>query len=307
MGKEQGTTTFKRLIWLLDTIVKAGDKGITRREISERWQAATELSGGEEYALRTFRNHIDRDIPQMFDIEIECTKAHTYRIKYPDDLKRDALTGWMLETISLKNAIAGNAPLRDRILFEPVPAGEPFLRPIVEAMNDSVTVRIEYQRFSESEPSIYEVDPLGLKLFRRRWYLVGVCHDMGRIYTFSLDRMRSLSRTEGHFEMADGEVVTNFFANNFGIDWGNPGDKPAIVRIRVYGEQADYIRSLPLHSSQKEVDSQPSYTDFEYFLLVTYDFTQELLSHGANLEVLSPETLREEMKRHAGAMVKFYS
>jgi hypothetical protein len=305
MGKEQGATTFKRLIWLLDTIRRSGEKGISRSEVSERWQAETELSGGEEYALRTFRNHIDRDIPQMFDVEIECTKANKYRIKYPDDLKRDALTGWLLETISLKNAIAGNTRLRDRILFEPVPAGEQLLRPILDAIGDAVTVRIVYQRFHEDSPSDYLVDPYALKLFRRRWYLVGRCHEMGRIYTFSLDRLRSLNRTDERFPATDGDEATDFFGNSFGIIWGGADNQPAIVKIRVYGEQVDYIRSLPLHSSQKET-AGVGYSDFEYFVLVTYDLIQELLSHGKNLEILSPEPLRQEIKRHAEAMVKFY-
>jgi hypothetical protein len=304
MGKEKIGNTVKRLIWLLDTIYRAGDNGISRREISERWQDDIEMSGGEEYPLRTFRNHIDRDIPDIFDIEIECIKGNKYRIKYPEDVGRDALTGWIVETLSLKNIIAGDAKLRNRILFEPAPAGEHLLRPIIDAIKDSATVRIDYQRFHENQPAEYTVEPYFLKLFRRRWYLVGYCREMGRIYTFSLDRLQRMSRTEESFTIPDINE-DDFFGNSFGIIW-SADDKPNIVKIRVYGEQADYIRSLSLHNSQKEVATEPTYADFEYFVLITYDFVQELLSHGENVEVLEPVRLREEMKRHAEAMMQYY-
>ncbi len=304
MGREKVGNTVKRLIWLLDTIYRAGDNGISRREISERWQADTEMSGGEEYAPRTFRNHIDRDIPDIFDIEIECIKGNKYRIKYPEDVGQNALTGWIVETLSLKNIIAGDAKLRNRVLFEPAPAGEHFLRPIIDTINESVVITIEYQRFHENQPAEYMVEPYFLKLFRRRWYLVGYCREMGRIYTFSLDRLQRLSRTAERFTMPDMNE-DDFFGNSFGITW-SVDDKPTTVKIRVYGEQAEYILSLPLHASQKEIDKKPDYADFQYFVLITYDFVQELLSHGENIEVLEPVRLREEIKRHAEAMLKFY-
>jgi hypothetical protein len=308
MGKEQGINTFRRLIWLLDIIHRAGDKGISRREISERWQANAGLSGGEAYALRTFRNHIDHDIPQIFDIDIECTKAHGYRVKYPDDMKRDTLIAWIISIMSLKNTIAGNARLRDRVLFEPVPAGEHLLHPIMDAIKDAATVEIAYQRFHEDKPSAYLIDPYFLKLSRRRWYLVGRCHEMKRIYTFSLDRLQDLKRAGERFTMPEINGA-DFFANSFGIIW-SANDKPAIVKIRVYGEQASYTRSLPLHASQKEITGTRAtpgdHADFEYRVLITHDFIQELLSHGETLEVLEPARLRQEMKRHATAMRKYY-
>lgn len=304
MGKETSAHTLKRLIWLLDTVYRAGDIGITKREIFERWQDNVELSNGEEYPERTFRNHTLRDIPSIFGVDIECTKGHRYRIEYPEDMERDAVTSWMINSISLRNTIVGSTKLRNRVLFEPIPAGEHLLRPIVDAIDDSLTVHIEYKRFHEAEPIQYVVEPYFLKLFRRRWYLVGYCREMERIYTFSLDRLRQIEQTMEHFTMPDINEV-DFFANSFGIIW-SANDKPTTIKIRVYGEQMDYIRSLPLHVSQKEVTTESDYADFKYFVLITYDFVQELLSHGENLEVLEPIQLRQEMKRHAEAMMKYY-
>lgn len=68
------------------------------------------------------------------------------------------------------------------------------------------------------------------------------------------------------------------------------------VRIKVMNNQAKYFRSLPLHHSQKEVETTPEYSIFEYKLKPTYDFEPEILSHREDVEVLEPASLRETIK-----------
>lgn len=74
----------------------------------------------------------------------------------------------------------------------------------------------------------------------------------------------------------------------------------------VEDSQAKYFRSLPKHSSQKETDPIDGWPVFTYRLVPTYDFKQEILSYGANVEVLEPESLRKEMADMAVAMDKLY-
>ena len=69
----------------------------------------------------------------------------------------------------------------------------------------------------------------------------------------------------------------------------------------------NYLRTLPLHASQKELVSTEEYADFEYFLRPTFDFMQELLSQGDEIEVLEPKSFREEMKDILQRMLKRYS
>ena len=68
------------------------------------------------------------------------------------------------------------------------------------------------------------------------------------------------------------------------------------VRLRVRHNQQPYFRALPLHHSQCEVETADDYAVFEYRLRPTYDFQQELLSRGSDVEVLAPTWLREEIK-----------
>lgn len=70
----------------------------------------------------------------------------------------------------------------------------------------------------------------------------------------------------------------------------------AHVVIRAYGITPNYIRTLPLHASQKEIQSTEEYTDFSYDIRPTYDFINELCSYHKGLEVLEPQDFREKIR-----------
>ena len=68
----------------------------------------------------------------------------------------------------------------------------------------------------------------------------------------------------------------------------------------------NYLRTLPLHHSQKEVLSTDEYADFEFYLRPTFDFRQELLAQAHDVEVLQPAKFREEMKETLEKMLSRY-
>ena len=79
------------------------------------------------------------------------------------------------------------------------------------------------------------------------------------------------------------------------------------VTIKVDPYQANYFRTLPVHHSQKELEPVDGYPVFSYYISPTLDFIQEILSHGKDVEVLAPESLRDEIAGIASGMVKIYS
>ena len=81
---------------------------------------------------------------------------------------------------------------------------------------------------------------------------------------------------------------------------------PQHTVLRTTISQAPYLRNLPLHSSQKEIAVTESYVDFELYISHTYDFIQELLSKGAAVEVLKPQSLRDKIKAEIQNMQTLY-
>ena len=76
--------------------------------------------------------------------------------------------------------------------------------------------------------------------------------------------------------------------------------------IMAFGGEANYLRDLPLHHSQREVVTTDSYTDFEMTLRPTADFLTPLLSRGCVIKVLQPQWIANEIKRLHQEAVKLY-
>ena len=113
-----------------------------------------------------------------------------------------------------------------------------------------------------------------------------------RIY--SLDRIHSLHITDETFKLPKDWDGQEFFNGCFGIIADLRMDIQDI-KLKVNASQANYIRDLKLHESQQEIERNDEYSIFTYQLRPSYDFIQELLWNGADMEVLEPQSLRQEI------------
>ena len=186
-------TLFRRYLWLLDVIYSAGR--ITLDEIRVRWQR-NEMSGGEELPRKTFENH-RKAVEELFDVNIACDRrTNEYYVECGDDLVRDDLRRWLLETFAVNDLLVNSKRLRRRIALEPIPSGYAYLTAVLRAMEENRCVEIVYRHtYDEKRENRYEVEPYGLKAFRRRWYLIANSVEMGGIYAFALDRVRGMTPT----------------------------------------------------------------------------------------------------------------
>lgn len=208
-------TLFRRYLWLLDVIYSAGR--ITLDEIRVRWQR-NEMSGGEELPRKTFENH-RKAVEELFDVNIACDRrTNEYYVECGDDLVRDDLRRWLLETFAVNDLLVNSKRLRRRIALEPIPSGYAYLTTVLRAMEENRCLEIVYRHtYDEKREKRYEVEPYGLKAFRRRWYLIANSVEMGGIYAFALDRVRSMVPTAKAAEIPSDFDCAEFYADAFGI------------------------------------------------------------------------------------------
>jgi len=303
-NKESTSTLFNRYIWLVDTILSAGR--ITFEEINEKWTRSHLNYTGDDIPLRTFHNH-RQAIEEMFDINIECDRreGYVYYIENEDDMRRGGIRSWMLNAFSVGNLLSEFSEMKERILFEKIPFGHQYLTSFLEGIRDNLSVEITYQSFEKDVPSTFPVEPYCLKVFRQRWYLLARNPQYDELRIYSLDRVRQVGVTNTPFVYPADFSPENYFRHSFGIIHSD-GEKPETVEIKVYGNQRRYFETLPLHHSQTLVDDQADYAVFQYLLHPTYDFQQELLSHGENVEVLKPIWLRQEVADVVQQMSEMY-
>ena len=293
-------TLFKQYIWLIETINRA--RKITLAEINEQWQM-TEESGGLPLSRTTFNRHRDA-ILDMFGVIIDCDRkdGNRYFIYNKEVLEDNSVQNWMFSTLSVSNMLDDNVSLQHRILLESIPSGLTLLQDIIKAMRESRRIMITYRRYGAASANTFSMAPYCVKLFQRRWYVLGKFDDRpsyreekDAMAIFSLDRIEKLVIQETKFTMNPDFDAASFFDECFGIVIGD-GSKPLQIVLRAYGLEPYYLRDLPLHQSQKEINATEEYTDFEYYMRPTSDFKANLMSRGSWLQVISPDWLAKEMQ-----------
>ena len=291
-----------KLVWIVNTIYKA--RKITFEELNRRWMDNVDLSGGEEMLKRTFHKW-KWNILDTFGLVIECEKTAPYRyyIENVDDMKSDGIENWLLSTYSVSNALIESKSIKDRIILEDVPSGREYLEPILESMKINRFIHITYHNYWRDDLREHYLMPLCMKLFRQRWYMVGRQWPSGNDTIYSLDRIRGFRLSSHTFEYPKDFNPKEYFDGCFGIIAATDCDTQK-VRLKVNSGQANYLRDLPLHESQRETERTEEYSIFEYHLRPTFDFQQEILWNGEDVEVLEPLWLRKEI---AGKIMRMWN
>lgn len=293
-------TLLRQYIWLLDTIERSVK--ISLEEINRLW-IRTIMSNGEAISHRTFMRHRN-DIEEMFGIIIECDKKDGYRyyISNPDDLQTANIQRWMINSLSTSSLLFESQDLKCQIVLEDIPSGQNFLVEILHALRNNYLLRITYKRFDKEEPKTKDLEPFCVKLFHQRWYLFA--REQESKYSnpaaYSLDRIKQLEIIpDSHYDLPKDFSASEFFNNYYGVFIGD-NIQPERIVLRAFGTQADYLRTLPLHHTHKELfsgsDGIEQFTVFEYYVAITKDLIFELLSKSDKVEVMEPESLRAEMR-----------
>ena len=284
--------TFNRYIWLLDVLLQ--EKQMTFDEISQRWKESN-IGDNKPLPLRTFHQHRSA-IEELFGVEIKCNPSNGYKyaITNPEVLRNDRIRKWLLNSFNLSNMIIAGHNMKDRILFEDIPRGTEYLQTIIDAMQQSKELAIDYQPFYGHRAS-YTIQPYAMKTYHQRWYVLGFIKELNAIRNIALDRLLEMTIKEQPFKFPKNFNAEKYYANTVGI-FVNEKLSPVKVTLKAYGKQIEYLRSLPLHKSQCETFSKyGEFCVFEYKLCLTPELSSQILAMGENVEVLEPIELREEI------------
>ena len=162
-------------------------------------------------------------------------------------------------------------------------------------MQQSKELTIDYQPFYGHRAS-YTIQPYAMKTYRQRWYVLGYIKELDALRNIALDRLLEMTITEQSFELPESFNAEKYYENTVGI-FVNDDLSPVKVKLKAYGYQIEYLRSLPLHKSQREATSKyGEFCVFEYKLCLTPELSSQIMAMGENVEVLEPQELRKEIK-----------
>ena len=289
------TELLQKYIWLVQTFIRAGERGLTLQEISDKWERRWDAP----YSRRTFNNH-RKDVEDVFGIYIECNRStNCYFIEYSADVADDnAESAWLINTFSVNNILrTGKERLSGRVSVENIPSGHHHLTSVMEAMTDCHEMIIEYKKYSSTSSEWLTIRPYAVKESQKRWYIIAYCVEREGLRIYGLDRVQNLDITGNTFKMPRNFDVDELFATSFGIYLTSGRGEKICFRTPV--KEAAYIRDLPLHGTQVEEHNDGEYVTFSIFVCardnrgcIHNDMLMEFCKYGSRIEILSPAEIR---------------
>lgn len=293
-----------KYIWVVKTIHRAGR--ITLKELNEKWRANVDLSRGEDLPRQTF-DRWKSGILDLFGILIDCEQrgGYHYYIANPKELSEGKLRTWLLNTYGTAETLSSNLSIHDRILTENIPSSQDHLSTVLEAMKSNNMLHITFKAFTMKEPKRFLVEPYCVKMSAQRWYMLARNTEHKNLRLYSLDRIEAVEISNTRFVLPDDFNAKDYFAEFFGIVLDESVPLQTII-LRADKYHQNYMRTLPLHPTQREIFACDDFADFELKLRPTYDFYMKLMSFGNMIKVLEPKNLQEEICKWLENTIEMY-
>ena len=243
--------------------------------------------------LKISKRTLQRDLNEirsLFGIDIQCNSDYQYYIE--EDCQTDYNTR-MLEAFDVFNSLSIGQPLSPYLIAENhCPAGTEHLFGILNAIRNRLVIRYDYQKYYEESPHERTVHPLGMKEFRGRWYLVARNADDKKIRVFGVDRISNLQVTSKTFNYPKDFNLSDYYKDAFGATRPD-NQEPEEIIISFNPFQGKYIKTFPLHRSQKILIDNTDELRISLNLLITHDLRMELRMYGDSVTVIRPVGLQD--------------
>jgi len=243
------------------------------------------------YSKRTF--HRDKtEILEIFGIDIRYSKADDSY--YIDESEISDIEKKLLDAFLIANAIQLSDDYTKIIDFEMQNIGNKgIFYDLLDAIKGKFRIKLYYQKYYAEKMDEYILEPLALKEFGQRWYLVASNENREYVRTFGLDRILQVEILRTKFDNPNFDLK-EFFLNYYGIITDSNTELTEVV-LRFDSFQGNYIKSLPLHHSQEIITDNEDELVIKLKLHITFDFKQKLLSFGSFVKVISPVFVKEEI------------
>lgn len=294
------TSLFNRYLWLVELL--SNGRKLSKSEIDSRWANSVFNDDGKGTIPRRTFIRMKDNILSLFDIQIVYDrKEKKYHIE--NDISGcNKNTQFLRSAFAVNQMVSENRDLADRILLEDTPAGSNiFLPEITTAMRENHRLSITYQNYEMQTAREFEIEPYALRYFGRRWYVLAHTDFHNSLRLYALDRMKDVKISDKLFKLPTDFSADDYFSRYFGMIVTD--GKAENIQLKTSDTRAKYLRSLPLHRSQKEIASNL----FELHLVLTDDFINAVRAMGTEVEIVSPDWLRKRLLQDAKDLVKKYS
>ncbi|MBM3417501.1 MAG: WYL domain-containing protein [Bacteroidetes bacterium] len=161
---------------------------------------------------------------------------------------------------------------------------------------------ISYKPFENDAPFDVLIHPYFLKQYNNRWFLFGYNPEKEKYdWNLAIDRIISIRETKGKCLKNNKIDWREYFEDMIGVT--KPVDaEPEKVVLRFKGRTGNYIKTKPLHGSQKSKWIDENILEVTLQVIINYELERLLISYADSLEVIKPKRLRDLIRlRHESA------
>lgn len=179
--------------------------------------------------------------------------------------------------------------------------GLKYLEELMSAIQNETVIEFSYQPFYKEESTTIILHPYLLKEWNNRWFIIGLPEYLKEQRVFEYHTY-GLERIKGKIKIASGREfykhytfdAKTYFKDTIGVT-KEKNAQPEEIVLRFSAERVKYIETNPLHHSQQKAPNETN--AFRYFLIPNKELTAIILSYGADVEVVAPESLKTEVKK----------
>jgi len=267
---------------------------VTLNEINAYLERESDTHGFDlSVSKRTFQRDVE-DILSLYQIEIVYDfSLRKYLIRNQGD---ESYNSRILEAFETLSVLTVNQDVSRYLEFQTRRAGglENF-HGLLHAIKNHLQLNFSYQSYDQEKALLKKTNPLLLKEFKGRWYVIAKDLADDKIKTYALDRLSNPEIAKKRFSVSSDFDPKSIFRDSFGIISSVAGSVPQRVVLSFDAWQGKYVKSQPLHASQVTLINNESEFRIELFVYVAFDLVKELLSYGEGVKVIEPATLAKEI------------
>ena len=179
------------------------------------------------------------------------------------------------------------------------------ITPLFNAIVHQKVLRINYRDFKRSEDYLFIFHPYHLRQYNNRWFMFGYNAQQDvPTWNLALDRIEHIGETKETYR-PDNTKWEEYFEDIVGVTrWDN--QLPEEVKLLFTPEQAPYVKSKPLHFTQKHRSTEQG-LEVTITLIPNYELEALLLSYGETVQVLAPQELKDKMRLRLSQGIELYT
>lgn len=182
--------------------------------------------------------------------------------------------------------------------------GLEYLSTIIDATINHQPLDIDYCTFKEDNIKIV-IHPYYVKQYNGRWFLFGLDNGHERIANIALDRIQHVNNANVAFKKNNNIDFNTYFNDIIGVTIPREDVKKESIILKFTPKRFPYVVSKPIHQSQRIIEGEGR--EIEINVKPNKELYQQIFSFIPDIEVISPQWLRNEVKEKLANNLRIYS